>query len=244
MSAICGAIDLEGGKIPSELQNKMRTSLKKCAIDRYEEICEDNVFMSCGIQYFTPEAEHEILPYAKENIYFTADVVLDNRADLFAKIGLLENNNISDGELLYKVYKKFGHACLNDLLGAYTFVWYDKEKEQIDIVLDAVGNRCLYYKIVGRTLFFSSLMEGLEDIEGHQKLNDRWLTDFLAMDHLQMINEAEETPLAGVFRIAPAQVVTMKGNTVHKESYWSPLSEDQSYWYDSEEVCKKSFQRL
>ena len=52
-----------------------------------------------------------------------------------------------DGRILYEVYGRLGKDCLNDLLGAYTFVWYDKEKNQIELVLDAVGNRCLYYRI-------------------------------------------------------------------------------------------------
>ena len=246
MSAIWGAIDMQGKEIPVNIQNMMRQSFDKCVIDRYEEICSGNVYMGCGIQYFVPEAKGEQLPYTEDGIFYTADLVLDNREELCRRLGLSkeESNSMPDGKILYEVYKRFGKDCLNDLLGAYTFVWYDKEKNQIEIVLDAVGNRCLYYRLEGSTLYFSSLLEPLAKMSEDTALNDRWLVDFLAMDHLFMINETEETPLQNIFRIAPAQYVCIKGEQVEKEIYWKPFENYKEYEFASDEECKKQFCEL
>ena len=225
MSAIWGAIDMQGKEIPVNIQNMMRKAFDKCVIDRYEEICSGNVYMGCGIQYFVPEAKGEQLPFAEEAIYYTADVVLDNKEELCKRLGLSKEEwgNMPDGKILYEVYRRFGKDCLNDLLGAYTFVWYEKEKNQIEIVLDAVGNRCLYYRLEGSILYFSSLLEPLAKISENTVLNDRWLVDFLAMDHLYMINETEETPFQNIFRIAPAQYICIQGGEIEKEIYWKPF---------------------
>lgn len=243
MSAIWGAIDMQGKDIPANIQNKMRKAFDKCVIDRYEEIHSGNVYMGCGIQYFVPEAKAEQLPFSEDTIYYTADVVLDNREELCGRLGLSkeQSTNMPDGKILYEMYRRFGKGCLNDLLGAYTFVWYDKATNQIELVLDAVGNRCLYYRLVGSTLYFSSLMEPLADVAEETSLNDRWLVDFLAMDHLFMINETEETPLQDIFRIAPAQYICIKEEQIKKEQYWKPFENAGEYHFASDAEYKERF---
>ncbi len=246
MSAIWGAIDMQGKDIPVSVQKMMRRAFDKCVIDRYEEICFNNVYMGCGIQYFVPEAKKEQLPLREEGVFFTADVVLDNREELCNRLELSkeERYNMPDGRILYEMYRRFGKTCLNELLGAYTFVWYDWEKNQIELVLDAVGNRCLYYRLVGSILYFSSLMEPLANVSEDTALNDRWLVDFLAMDHLFMVNETEETPLQNIFRIAPAQYICIKKGQIEKEQYWKPFENYAEYHLASDKEYKEKFRCL
>ena len=59
MSAIWGIIDFDKRIITEDEGHRMRKSFDRCVIDRYEERCQDNVYMGCGIQYFTPEAKNE-----------------------------------------------------------------------------------------------------------------------------------------------------------------------------------------
>lgn len=244
MSAIWGAIDLQGNPIREEAKKKLRKAFDKCVIDRYEEMVCENVYMGCGIQYFTPQAKKEILPKKQGNLFFTADVVLDNRQELFQKLDRTADTSMPDGELLYEVYKKYGKSCLNDLLGAYAFVWYDKQKNEIELVLDAVGNRCLYYRLIGSILYFSSLIEPLAQITEETRANDRWLVDFLAMDHLFMINETEETPIKDIYRLAPAQYMKISKEQKEKETYWKPFENYQEYHLQSDEEYKNQFCRL
>lgn len=246
MSAIWGAISLKGNIITKETQKKIRQAFDKCVIDRYEEIAMDNVYMGCGIQYFVPEAQKEKLPYAKDNLFFTADVVLDNRSELLEKLGITkeQGSNMADGDILFAVYKKYGRDCLNDLLGAYAFVWYDRSQNKIELVLDAVGNRCVYYRIIDDVFYFSSLIEPLVEIATDVQLNDRWLTDFLAMDHLYMINETEETPIADIYRIAPAQYISYCEGKIEKVSYWKPFEHFKEYRWNSDEEYKQRFIEL
>ena len=97
MSAIWGAIDMQGREIPVNIQNMMRQSFDKCVIDRYEEICSGNVYMGCGIQYFVPEAREEQLPYTEDGIFYTADVVLDNREELCKRLKLSKEESRNNG---------------------------------------------------------------------------------------------------------------------------------------------------
>ena len=246
MSAIWGAVNLLGKPIDKETQTIMRKAFDQCVIDRYEETVNGNVYMGCGIQYFVPEAVLECLPVSEGEVFYTADVVLDNRSELIQKLEISEAdaNGMADGAILYAMYRKYGKSCLNDLLGAYTFVWYDRKKNQIELVLDAVGNRCLYYEMIDETLYFSSLLAPLAEISKNTKLNDRWITDFLAMDHLFNINETEETPFADIYRIAPAQHIICDQKGLKKELYWKPFENFKELRLNSDNEYKQRFNNV
>jgi len=224
MSAIWGIIGFNSGKVPEQEKEIMKSSFHKCVIDRYEELSNDNVYLGCGLQYFTKEAEYESLPKQESGHFFTADVVLDNREELCNLLNIAEADTagLPDGEILFRMYTKYGRDCLNTLLGAYAFVYYDAARKRVDIVNDAVGNRCVYYIVSNDFLYFSSLLAPLQVLM-HTKLNERWLTDFLAMDHLFMINEAEETPFTGIYLVPPAHCISVYKNRVVKLKYWKPL---------------------
>lgn len=241
MSAIWGAIDLSGKPIKKEIPQLMLNAFSKCVIDRYEELCIENVYMGCGVQYFTPEAVFEQLPINTSHFCFTADAVLDNRNDLIKRLNISasEATNIPDGKLLFSMYQRYGNSCLNDLLGAYSFVWYDKNNNCIELISDAVGNRCLYYRLLDNVLYFSSLIEPLAQLSMNTTLNNRWLSDFLAMDHLFMINETEETPIQEIYRIAPAQHITITPQQMSKKIYWNPFANYTEYHFSSDqEYCE------
>ncbi len=249
MSAVWGAVLLERSehkKLPDGIPAAFRRHFSECILDRVEEIETESVYMGCGIQYFTPEAVLEKLPVAAGKVYFNADVVLDNREEIADILGLAakETAQIPDGELLYRMYSERGEKTLQELLGAYAFAFYDAEKEQTDLVIDAVGDRMIYYTVHQQVLYFSSLLMPLAELTG-AGLNDRWLTDFLAMDHLFMINETEETPFENIYRVAPACIVRVTSEGIHKEKYWNPektvkplrLKSDEEY----QEVFRKVF---
>lgn len=246
MSAIWGAINIKGKSISKDKINILHSAFDKCVIDRYEEKSYENAYMGCGIQYFVPEAENEELPIIDDDIFFVADVVLDNREELINKynIDIKDRENIPDGKLLYEIYKEHGKNCLNDLLGAYTFVVYNRKENKIDVVLDAVGNRCLYYRMVNDVFYFSSLIEPLAKISLPVTNNDRWYTDFLAMDYLTMFTEAEETPIKEICRIAPAQYMKIDEKGIKKEIYWNVFNDFKEYNFSSDDKYKKLFNEV
>ena len=79
MSAIWGAIAFDNNVILNSNKNALLEAYKGLKIDRFEQISLPNIYLGCGIQYFNYEATKEILPYCDDEVYFTGDIVLDNR---------------------------------------------------------------------------------------------------------------------------------------------------------------------
>ncbi len=226
MSAIWGIIDFNQNKIQVNEQLIMETPFHKCVIDKFEQKILKNVYMGCGIQYFTKEAEYECLPMLvpEQGYCFDADVVLDNRDELCEKLKIRETSTLPDGSILAEMIQMFGDDCLNDLLGAYAFVYYDIKNNEASLVVDATSNRCLYYRIIDGILYYSSLMEPLIMVCNHTDFNERWISDFLALENPITITELEETAIEGIYRIAPGQIVKVNHKGLNKQNYWEPLN--------------------
>lgn len=235
MSAIWGAISMENKEISKETCGRMQQAYEMYKIDRIEEIQQENVMLGCGIQYFTKESSFEKMPVVEENCFFVADVVLDNRSELLEDLDISESGVIPDGEILWRMYQKYGEDCLNRLLGSYIFVVYDKKKNTVSIVSDATGTRCLYYRYENGTFYFSSVMEALWKPGEKKKVNERWIADFLALDNLVGITECTETMYQGIYKVEPAHLIKITKNGIEKQCYWNPkpkvlkLKSDEEY---------------
>lgn len=247
MSAIWGCINLSGGAIPEDTFLAMEQPYHQCIIDRFESISENSVAMGCGVQYFTREAQYEALPIFNTQCAFTADVLLDNREELMLRLGIDEEGGpIPDGTILCEMFARYGEDCLNDLLGAYAFVYYDKKLNRVSLVSDATGNRCLYYRIHKGVLFFSTLIKPIAQAVGHEGVNERWINDFLALDNLGTITEYEESPYEGIHKVPPRQIVTWQDGSFKKRLYWQPdttllqLENDGVYAEQLKELLRKS----
>lgn len=245
MSAIWGAISFTEKKLPEAIPTVFRRAFETCVLDRIEELRTDTVYMGCGIQYVTKEAEGEVLPKQEGDSFFTADVVLDNREELLQELGITiaEGKQLPDGELLFRMYCGYEREALGKLLGAFAFVHYNQQKKEASLVIDAVGDRMVYYAIHEEILYFSSLLMPLVELT-KAELNDRWLTDFLAMDHLFMINETEETPFQNIYRVAPAYEVKVSLDGVEKYRYWEPAKTVKKLRLKSDEEYEAAFQEL
>lgn len=193
MSAIWGFISLEKdlGKLNkrvAECRELMAKPYEECAIDRFDEETFDNGFFSCGIQYFTQEAEYEKLPVRDEEkgIVFTGDIVLNARDELISEllreisekeITRLEQVLFSqeaseikedmdkwpDGALCYAAYTLWDKAFVDHIQGLFAIAVYDINSGSFRLFTDHMGCRCVYYSVCGNELFFSSLCRPITD---------------------------------------------------------------------------------
>lgn len=235
MSAIWGVISLAENQNLERAADQMKPVYEKYKIDQIQEQEEKGLYFGCGVQYFTKESRYEQMPKKKGNIYFVADVILDNRAELLKELGWKENvESIPDGDILFAMYDKYRDACLNKLLGAYTFVYYDKEKKEIDVVSDATGKRCLYYSYDQQVFSFSTSIDALVKLKESPSVNERWLVDFLALDNLAVMTEYEETMYQGIRKVEPAKLIKITKQGIEKIHYWNPKPKELKLSSDAE----------
>lgn len=240
MSAIWGMINFNNNVVSKEIIEKMQEPFYKYKIDDYQYFTNKNVGMGCAHQFITEESKGEQLPYQEKELFFTADVYLDNREELYEKLEIAEaeRKSIPDGALMFEAYKKWGEQFVKHLLGSFACAIYDKREEKVLLVTDYTGNRCLSFSVQNGKVVFSTLLSPIKLAFGQKvQLNQRWLHDFTAISKLAISSECLETPYRNIYQVAPAQIVRINKNGIHRIDYWEPtkirtklnLSSDEKY---------------
>lgn len=246
MSAIYGAISLTGDRMDTQIEERFREQYGKCKIDRYERISRPEAVMGCGIQYFNKEARCEKLPIMDEehHLMFTADCVLDNRDCLIGELAV-KSVDISDGELIYQAYLKWGKDCIQHLRGLFSFVVYDWEKREVYLQTDHFSTRCLFYQLQDGVLYFSTLFFPLIKSSGlRYDLNERWFLDSLSLRSPVMITEPKETTVCGVYKIVSGTYVEIIDQQIHEVEYWNPGKKVAVNQHITDQECERQLLQI
>ena len=244
MSAIWGAIDLEGNEIPQEYAEIFHEAYRDCVIDRTEISRDGAVLMGCELQYFTPEAEKEHLPFREEDgSYFVADVYLDNREELLCdpifagqvrgygkqECGEEEEQaagELPDGEILRRFFRAYGKERLKEVHGSFAFVSFDAQNQVVSLAMDHMANRCLYYAIIDEILYFSTLLKPIADIHrGRLHENRKFLQDFLAIPDMRVALDDQATIYFEIRHAAAGEILSVGRGESTWEKYWDPLKD-------------------
>ncbi len=139
MSTIFGIWYRSGKPVSNELEIMFR-GIKHFPHERYDSIVKDNFAIGHMLTYNTPEAVHEKMPKNLEdhNLIFAAEGRIDNREELFLKLGIPFNQqlNFPDGDLILNTYLKWGHDCVDYLLGKWSLVAFHTDSEDLFIARD------------------------------------------------------------------------------------------------------------
>ena len=227
--AIGGVIDFNNLKINENIAENMIKALKKYKIDKVNSINRKNSLMVCGQIIITEENINEVLPYYKEdtNLFITADVILDNRKELFKEFNIIEEKQkiTTDSELILMAYEKYGEECPKYLLGDFAFVIFDEKKEKVFCARDHMGGRTLYYNFQKGRFIFGTLTSLIVPLLHNKELNERWITDFLSLFGPMHNSEATETIYKEIYQLEPAHYMVITKNNIVKNKYWNPLKD-------------------
>jgi asparagine synthase (glutamine-hydrolysing) len=246
LSAIFGIIDLNNKEISDRISSRMLDKYNNYSLDNIKVVKDSHLYFGCGIQYITPESKQEILPGKNKakNFLLTADAIIDNRAELSELLNISKEHSlvVTDSELIMMSYEKWGKASPKYLIGDFAFAIWDIEKKELFCARDCIGTRTLYYYISDKQFAFSTLMKPLftvfdKDIE----LNERWITDFLALKGVIQETDCEETVYKDIFQLSPATTLTFSERGIEKEEYWNPLKDIKPLALASDKEYDKQF---
>lgn len=246
MSAIYGAIALNGDSVDAKIGESFREHYSACKIDRHEMVCREDAVMGCELQFFNQEARQEKLPIIdeKRHLMFTADCVLDNRESLLKALDM-GSADIPDGALLYQAYLKWGKDCMEHLRGVFSFVAYNWETKEVYLQTDHFSTRCLFYQLQDGVLYFSTLFFPLIQSSGlRYDLNERWFLDSLSLRSPVMITEPKETAVCGVYKVVSGSYVEIVNGQPYEVEYWNPAKKTAVRKDISDEECERKLLQI
>jgi asparagine synthase (glutamine-hydrolysing) len=111
----------------------------------------------------------------------------------------------SDTEVLLAAYAEWGTACLARLNGMFAFALYDAPRDQLFLARDRAGEKPLFYRLEGHTLYFASELKALfANSALPRRIDPDALDCYLAMGFVP----GERCILQGYHKLMPAHAMS------------------------------------
>src|SRR5262249_4316238 len=155
----------DGASVDSELLERLTTSLTFRGPDARAVWCHGSVGFGHTLFRTTWEARYERQPFTQEQqVWIVADARVDAREDLVHALGLddpLPLARTPDVELILRAYLKWGEACLDHMIGDFSFAIWDGRSRKLFCARDHFGVKLFYYAWIGTTFIFSNTIAAL-----------------------------------------------------------------------------------
>ena len=224
MSGFVCVVHRDGAPVDRALLHSLTHFLAFRGPDAQAAWCDGSIGMGHALLRTTDESENEQQPAALEGRYWiVADARLDDRKGLLARLRGAKRevpSNAPDCELILHAYAAWGAACVDHLLGDFSFALWDARDRQLFCARDHFGVKPFYYAKLGEVFLCSNTLNCLRlHPRVSEELNDAAIGDFLLFG---LNYDNATTTFHDIQRLPPSQVLSVSGNAVQRKRYWVP----------------------
>lgn len=248
MSGFVGLLNLDGAPVDRELLDRMTHCLAFRGPDAQEVWCGGSVgFGHALLQIPTVTALEKQPAQLDGRLWIVGDARIDARAELIEKLkakskaaGSLSLST-PDSELILHAYDSWGEACVEHLLGDFSFAIWDVRAKRLFCARDHLGVKPFYYAQTRSSFVFSNTLNCIRlHPEVSSRLNDLAIADFLLFDFNQ---EPSTTSFADIRRLPPANFLLYEQGQLSVRQYWE-LRVPIPVHFRREEECIERFREL
>jgi asparagine synthase (glutamine-hydrolysing) len=246
VSGILSIVRLDGHPVAPQLLSEMTQTMVFRGPDGTSMWSDGQVGLANTALHTTHEAAGDRQPCSLDgDVWITADLRLDGRADLRMKLGASAQcrqgehgdlQSCTDAELVLHAYATWGPALVEHLLGDFAFVIWDQRERALVCGRDPFGIKPLYYAMVGDALLLSNTLDPLRAYPGvSDELDELAIADFLLFN---FNGHLERTAFSDIKKLPPAHTMTWApGRPLETRRYWDlSVTETTRYRRDQEYV--------
>ena len=242
MSGFIGIFSSDGAPVDSELLNRLTDSLTFRGPDARALWSQGSVGFGHTLFRTTWEAQYERQPFTlDQQVWIVADARVDAREDLVRKLGCghdLALNQTPDVELILRAYLKWGEACLEHMIGDFSFAIWDSRARRLFCARDRFGVKLFYYARKSSCLVFSNTIAALRfhpEVSSH--LNEFAIGDFLLFDSNWTL---DTTFFTDIQKLPAGHQFTLTATHFERRKYWQ-LVEPETVRFRNEEDYIEGF---
>jgi asparagine synthase (glutamine-hydrolysing) len=223
MSGIAGLLRLDGRTVIRNDLERAANALRQYGPDRSDIIVSGSIGFVHLLMRMTPEDHFDRQPLrGASGALITADVRLDNRDDMLARVGIARREAMAwaDSRVLLAGWEKFGDDVWPMLRGPFAVAIWDPRSRVLTLARDHLGLNVVMWHRSEQFFAFATMPNGLFAFASVPRdLNEEKFADFLVLNHA----DHATTIYRNVFRISPAHVMQVKPDrSITQRRYWSP----------------------
>ena len=123
----------------------------------------------------------------------------------------------SDTEVLLRLYRVYGDACVSMLEGMFAFAIWDRRRRRLFAARDPLGIKPFHYRVDGATLAFASELKALTRV-WKDPVDPTAIHDFLAYGYVP----APKTVYGRVAKLPAAHTLVWERGRIEVARYWEP----------------------
>lgn len=250
MSALVGMLHFDG--TPSG-NNELAPALQAMAhygTDGVQTHAVDSVVFGHIARWMSPEDHVDAQPLIDGDLMITADIRLDNRDVLLARLGVpaADHAAISDVRLTLLVYRRWGRDCPKHLYGDYAFAIWDRAEQTLFCARDHVGAKPFFYFLHGNIFAFASDINALLALPCvPETLDEARIVRFIAAGIHPMMVSTTETFYQNIDKLAfghTLQLTPSKSKTPSLSRYWRPEDSPAVRYKTVDEYAHALYERV
>ena len=243
MSGIFGIFNRNGNSVDKKIANNMLEAMSGWEPDESNLWIDGPIALGHAMLWNTPESKYEHLPLHKDTYILTMDARIDNREELVQKLDLpnLPIGEIGDGEFILAAYHKWGEECPKYLLGDFTFVIWDENKQQLFCARDPLGVKLFHYHLDNELFVFSNDIQGVLSHPGvSENYDDKTIAIFLRD---KGVYTSRDTFFEQIKKLPGGTVLIVTAQNIIERSYWQ-IENSPKIHYDTFEEYVSALKKL
>jgi asparagine synthase (glutamine-hydrolysing) len=220
---MAGLLRFDGRSVSRQDLERAANALCQYGPDRSAILVDGSMGFAHALMRITPEERFDRQPWrGASGALITADIRLDNRDDMLARIGITPHDAMAwpDSRVLLAGWEKLGESIWPMLRGPFAVAIWDPRAGSLTLARDHLGLSVAMWHKSERFFAFATMPSGLfafADVP--RELSEQKLADFLVLNHA----DHATTIYRNVFRVPPANVMQVKRDgSITQYRYWSP----------------------
>ena len=175
-------------------------------------------FFRLSIQDLSTHGRQPMISNSKRYIIvFNGEIY--NKLQLRVKFNFRNLKSNSDTEIILKLFEKLNNKCLDHLDGMFSFVIYDKLRNEVFLARDRFGIKPLYYYESKNYIFFSSEIKPILKFKEKFIFNNQQIFDFFLR---QRMDHENQTFFSDILALPPSFYGKIKKNyEIKLFKYWN-----------------------
>jgi asparagine synthase (glutamine-hydrolysing) len=216
MSGFGGVIRLDERPLAEADARRMRDAIEHRGGDGSGSWSDSRATLLHAMLQTTPESVDEPQPHREGDLVITADLRIDNRAEL----GFDEA--IGDAALVLAAYRRWGNECVRHLEGDFAFAIWDSRERALFCARDPFGVKPFVYShLPGKLFAFASEVRALLALEEMpRQVDEKRIADYLSIH----FDDVARTFFRAIQRLPGGCTLTLRDGIARVTRYWSPDS--------------------
>ena len=221
MSGIFGLLQKNGEPVSPGFASAMAHPVSFWGPDGINVWSRGPVALGHMLLWMTPEAPlgPVTLPQL-DHLTVTADVRLDNRAEISDALGIPDKVDRPDEHLLLQGYAKWGEDVPSRLLGDFVFAIFDSREQSLFLATSQLGLRPLFYYDSPTVFAFASDIRAILAVPGvPHDMDADW---YLALHSTAFDYVKPRTAYRSITPVHEGQIIKITRRGMTRRTYWDP----------------------